>query len=450
MATQSLQSALDAAESPVEMLRQAGGRWVWPHEVAREYTNWMDELRATRETCVLADLSHHQMDQVIKGPDAFDLLKRLCTNSFDGFGEGKAKQAIMCAPDGNFIGDGVLQRLGADRLVMSGKVPAAHWLAYHADTGEYDVTETIYPKSSKNPDDPHFFTYQVQGPNALDLMQSLVDEDLTEIPFFNFDRVTIAGEEIRALRHGMAGEPGFELQGPYESGQIIKDIILEAGAEYGIKRLGTRAYEPLSVKLGWVTTHVPAIYTDGRMREYREWLDADSYEGTYSIGGSYNSDEISDYYVTPLDIGYDHLVSFDHDFVGREALQSQAEDPERTRVTLVWDDEDAVKIFASLFQNETLPNKVFDIPRDRWGAHHDKVTIQGETIGISKSFAYSYNDREMISICSIDTEHSEPGTEVTLVWGEKNGQSSNPTVEPHTQTELSATVAPSPYLDDSR
>ena len=450
MATQSLQSALDAAESPVEMLRQAGGRWVWPQEVAREYTNWMDELRATRETCVLADLSHHQMDQVIEGPDAFDLLKRLCTNSFDGFGEGKAKQAIMCAPDGNFIGDGVLQRLGADRLVMSGKVPAAHWLAYHADTGEYDVTETIYPKSSKNPDDPHFFTYQVQGPNALDLMQSLVDEDLTEIPFFNFDRVTIAGEEIRALRHGMAGEPGFELQGPYESGQIIKDIILEAGAEYGIKRLGTRAYEPLSVKLGWVTTHVPAIYTDGRMREYREWLDADNYEGTYSIGGSYNSDEISDYYVTPLDIGYDHLVSFDHDFVGREALQSQAEDPERTRVTLVWDDEDAVKIFASLFQNETLPNKVFDIPRDRWGAHHDKVTIQGETIGISKSFAYSYNDREMISICSIDTEHSEPGTEVTLVWGEKNGQSSNPTVEPHTQTELSATVAPSPYLDDSR
>lgn len=450
MATQSLQSALDAAESPVEMLRQAGGRWVWPQEVAREYTNWMDELRATRETCVLADLSHHQMDQVIEGPDAFDLLKRLCTNSFDGFGEGKAKQAIMCAPDGNFIGDGVLQRLGADRLVMSGKVPAAHWLAYHADTGEYDVTQTIYPKSSKNPDDPHFFTYQVQGPNALDLMQSLVDEDLTEIPFFNFDRVTIAGEEIRALRHGMAGEPGFELQGPYESGQIIKDIILEAGAEYGIKRLGTRAYEPLSVKLGWVTTHVPAIYTDGRMREYREWLDADSYEGTYSIGGSYNSDEISDYYVTPLDIGYDHLVSFDHDFVGREALQSQAEDPERTRVTLVWDDEDAVKIFASLFQNETLPNKVFDIPRDRWGAHHDKVIIRGETIGISKSFAYSYNDREMISICSIDTEHSEPGTEVTLVWGEKNGQSSNPTVEPHTQTELSATVAPSPYLDDSR
>jgi vanillate/3-O-methylgallate O-demethylase len=432
------------------MLRQAGGRWVWPQEVAREYTNWMDELRATRETCVLADLSHHQMDQVIEGPDAFDLLKRLCTNSFDGFEEGKAKQAILCAPDGNFIGDGVLQRLGADRFVMSGKVPAAHWLAYHADTGEYEVTETIYPKSSKNPDDPHFFTYQVQGPNALDLMQSLVDEDLTEIPFFNFDRVTIAGEEIRALRHGMAGEPGFELQGPYESGQLIKDVILEAGADYGIKRLGTRAYEPLSVKLGWVTTHVPAIYTDERMREYREWLDADSYEGTYSIGGSYNSDEVSDYYVTPLDIGYDHLVSFDHDFVGREALQSQAEDPERTRVTLVWDDEDAVKIFASLFQNETLPHKVFDIPRDRWGAHHDKVTIEGETIGISKSFAYSYIDREMISICSIDTEHSEPGTEVTLVWGEKNGQSSNPTVEPHTQTELSATVAPSPYLDDSR
>lgn len=450
MANQSLQSALEVAESPVEMLRQAGGRWVWPREVAREYTNWMDELRATREACVLADLSHHQMDQVIEGPDALDLLETLCTNSFDGFEEGKAKQAIMCAPDGNFIGDGVLQRLGEAKFVMSGKVPAAHWLAYHADTGEYDVSETIYPKSSKNPDDPHFFTYQVQGPNALDVMQELVDEDLTDIPFFNFERITIAGEEVRALRHGMAGEIGFELQGPYEHGELIKDVILEAGEEYDIKRLGTRAYEPLSVKLGWVTTHVPAIYTGDELREYREWLDAESYEGTYSIAGSYAADDIEDYYVTPIDIGYDHMVAFDHDFIGREALESAADDPDRTRVTLVWDDDDTVDIFASLFQDEELPHKIFDLPRDRWGGHHDEVLADGDVVGISKSFAYSYSDRQMISICSIDRDYSDPGTAVTLVWGEDGGTSSNPTVEPHTQTEISATVQPSPYLEDSR
>jgi vanillate/3-O-methylgallate O-demethylase len=450
MANESLQSALDATEKPVQMLQQAGGKWVWPSEVAREYTNWLDELRAARETCVLADLSHHQMDQTIEGPEALDLLKNLCTNSFDGFDVGAAKQAILCNPNGKFIGDGVLQRLDDERFVMSGKIPAAHWLAYNLEAGDYDAEETIYPKSSKSNDGPHFFTYQVQGPNALDVMQEVVDESLTDIPFFNFKTVEIAGKEVRALRHGMAGEIGFELQGSYEHADLIKDVLLEAGQEYGLQRLGTRAYEPLSVKLGWVTTYVPAIYTGEEMREYREWLPADSYEATYSVAGSFSSDDISEYYVSPIDLGYDHLVCFDHEFVGREELEAEVEDPQRTRVTLVWDDEDAVSIFASLFDDEQLPHKFIDLPRDRWGGHHDRVLKDGDVVGISKSFAYSYSDREMISICSIDAEYSDPGTEVEFVWGEPGGSSPNPTVEDHSQTTISATVAPSPYLEDSR
>lgn len=445
---QSLQAALDAADSPVDMLQEAGGRWVWPREVAREYTNWMDELRAVRESCVLADLSHHQMDQVVEGADALDVLRKLCTNSFDGFDVGKAKQAIMCNPDGKFIGDAVLQRIGDETFVLSGKDPAANWLAYHIDRGDYDASETIYPKSSKNPNDPHFFTYQVQGPNALDVMEEVTEGPLPDVPFFNFGTVSIAGHEVRALRHGMAGEVGFELQGPYECGEEIKEAILAVGRAYDIRRLGTRAYEPLSVKLGWVTTHVPAIYTGEGLREYREWLDADSYEGQYSIAGSFVSDDISDYYVSPVDIGYSHMISFDHDFVGREALEAEVEDPDRTRVTLVWDDDDVVRLFESLLDEEP-PRKVFDLPRDRWGGHHDEVLRDGEVVGHSKSFCYSYSDREVISICSIDVEHSEPGTDVTLVWGE-NGESKNPLVEPHRQTEVGATVAPSPYLDDSR
>jgi len=446
--TETLQAALDATGNPVDMLEEAGGRWVWPQEVAREYTNWMDELQAVRETCVLADLSHHQMDQVIEGPDAFELLRSLCTNSFDGFEVGHAKQAIFCNPDGKFIGDGVLQRIGDERFVMSGKVPAANWLAYHIDTGDYDASETIYRKSSVNEDGPHFFTYQVQGPNALDVVQEVTEEPLPDIPFFNFDTVRIDGHELRALRHGMAGEVGFELQGPYEHAEEIRDAILDAGEEYGIRRLGTRAYEPLSVKLGWVTTHVPAIYTDEELRPYREWLSADSYEATYSLAGSFRSDDITDYYVSPVDLGYSHMIEFDHEFVGREALEAAVENPRRTRVTLVWDDDDFVDLFASLVQEGT-PKKVFDLPRDRWGGHHDEVRADGDVVGHSKSFCYSFTDREVISICSIDVAYSDPGTEVTLVWGEGD-DSKNPLIEPHTQTEIDATVAPSPYLQDNR
>lgn len=449
MVSPSLEEALAEAGNPVEMLRGAGGKWDWPEQVSREYTHWIEELRACRETCVLADLSHHQMDQIIKGPDALQLLTDLCTNSFEGFDIGRAKQAVMCTPDGYFLGDGVLQRIGDETFVMSGKSPAAHWLSYNIDVGSYDASETIYPKSSKTSNDPHFFTYQVQGPNAINVLEEVTDAPLRDIPFFNFGEITIAGYDIRALRHGMAGEIGFELQAPYEYGEEIKDVIFEAGQEFGIRRLGTRAYEPLSVILGWVTTHVVPIYDSDDLKGYREWLDADSYEGTYSIAGSFASDDITDYYLSPIDLGYDHLINFDHEFIGKEALKEEIENPQRTRVTLVWNRDDFLDVYASLFRDGT-PHKFIDLPRDRWGAHFDKVQKEGKLVGFSKSFAYSYYDREMLSICTIDREYSEPGTEVTLTWGEEGGESPNPNVERHSQTEIRATVTPSPYIEDKR
>jgi len=448
MGSQSLEEAVQAAEDPVRMLREAGGRWIWPDDVAREYTNWMDELRAVRETCVLADLTHHQMDQIVEGPDALDLLTHLCTNSFDDFAVGSAKQAVMCNPHGDFIGDGVLQRVDAERFVLSGKSPAAHWLAYHLDVGDYDATERIYPKSSETDDDPHLFTYQVQGPNALDVLQRVTDVALDEVPFFDFAELSVAGTDVRALRHGMAGEAGFELQGPYEHGEAVREALLDAGEPSGIRRLGTRAYEPLSVYLGWITGTVVPVFGYDDMADYRRWLDADGYEGTSSIAGSFWSDDVRDYYLSPVELGYEHLLSFDHDFVGREALEAEVEEPSRTRVTLVWDDDDFADIFASLVGDGT-PYRLFDLPRDRWGAQFDEVRRDGSLIGFSKSFAYSLHDREMVSLGCLDVEYAEPGTEVTILWGE-SGESPNPTVAPHAQTELRATVAPTPYLDDKR
>ena len=60
------------------------------------------------------------------------------------------------------------------------------------------------------------------------------------------------------------------------------------------------------------------------MKKYREWLPATSYEATGSIGGSFVSNNIEDYYVTPYEMGYGPFVKFDHDFIGREALEKMA------------------------------------------------------------------------------------------------------------------------------
>ena len=448
MSDQSLEQALQAADNPVDMFRAAGGQVDFPN-VAREYTNWIEEQRSWRESCCLADLTHHQMDQVITGPDAMDLFERLCVNSVEDFEVGKAKQSVMCNPDGKLIGDGILQRVGEEEFVLSGSPSPANWIAFHIDTRDYDADQHIYDMSAVSDEDPHFYTFQVQGPNALDVMEAATDDPLPEIPFFNFDMLSIAGHEVRALRHGMAGEAGFELQGPFEEGDAVKQALLDAGEEYDIRRLGTRSYRSLPVLIGWVDVYVKALYDgDGIMQEYREWLDADSFEGSLSIVGSFDSDDITDYYLSPAAAGLGRTVNFDHDFIGREALEAEMEDPDRTLVTLVWDDDDAVDIYASLFR-EGDSYKFMNLPRARMRGHYDEVRADGEMVGLSRHPGYTYNERAMLSLCSIDADYAEPGTEVTLLWGE-SGDSPNPTIEDHVQKEVRATVAPTPYIEDRR
>ncbi|HLQ78333.1 MAG TPA: aminomethyl transferase family protein, partial [Terriglobia bacterium] len=57
---------------------------------------------------------------------------------------------------------------------------------------------------------------------------------------------------------------------------------------------------------------------------------------------------------------------------------------------------------------------------------------------------------KMLTLAMLDIEHAEPGNDVTFVWGEEGGGSLKPTVEPHVQTEIRATVHPVPYAEVAR
>ena len=70
--------------------------------------------------------------------------------------------------------------------------------------------------------------------------------------------------------------------------------------------------------------------------------------------------------------------------------------------------------------------------------------------GISTYTGYTYNERAMVSLAVVDSEHSAPGTEVTLVWGEEQGGTAKPTVERHRQVHVRATVAPAPISEAAR
>jgi glycine cleavage system aminomethyltransferase T len=450
MSQQSLEQVLHTVESPVHMLRNSQiGPYAFP-VVRSEFTNWRDEQRSWRETCALFDQSHHMTDLYVEGPDALKVFSDLGVNSFRTFKVDQAKQFVACNYDGYVIGDAILFYLAENSFNLVGRPPAANWVQYHVETGGYNATVTRDERSAVNQGRRRTFRFQVQGPNALKVMEKVTGKPVPEIRFFNIGRVTIARREVRALRHGMVGQPGWEMWGPWDEAEDVRSAIVAAGKEFGLRQVGARTYPTSCLESGWIPSPLPAVYTGEQMKPYRQWLTDKSYEAMASLGGSYDSDNIADYYLTPYDLGYGPFVKFDHEFIGRAAVERMAINPPRTKVTLVWNGEDVARVMGTLFRDDDRIAKYIDLPLANYASlPYDRITSGGKTVGISTYTGYNFNERAMLSLGMIENAYSAPGTDVTVVWGEKSG-STKPTVEPHVQAEIRATVQPVPISEVAR
>lgn len=443
MASESLAVALERVGSPVDLLRNLP----FPPStfpVQPEFTNWRSEQRAWLDSCALLDQSHHMTDLFVEGPGALRLFSHLAVNTFANFGPGKAKQFVAVAPDGHLIGDAILFHLDENSFDLVGHPMVIDWVTFHLERGDYEATAVRDDNSIvRRSGPPTFYRYELQGPNSLALLEQVTGAPVPEARFFSMAEFTIAGRRVRGLRHGMAGQPGFELFGPWADGDAVLEALLGAGTDHGLVRVGARAYSTANLGSGWVPAPLPAIFGDDPLlAEYREWLPVAK---VGSIGGSLGSADIADYYLTPYDLGYGKTIRFDHDFVGRETLERTAQEaPPRTKVTLVWNADDVTAAVGSLYRPGPGA-KYIEMPKARYATHHeDEVRKDGERVGVSLDVGYLANEREMVSLATIDTALAEPGTEVTVVWGE-NPVSAKPAVEPHVQVEIRATVAPSPY-----
>ena len=447
---ESLQDLLQTAGNTAEMLRNSKvGAYIYP-VVPPEFTNWRDEQRGWRETCVLFDQSHHMVEQYVEGPDALKMLSHLAFNSFAKFPTSRAKQFVPCSYDGYVIGDGILFHIEENKFTFVGRAPTANWIQFHAATGGYDVTTEKDDRSPSRPSGKpvmrKHYRYQIQGPNAQQVIDKLNGGPAPEIKFFNVGVISVAGRQVAALRHGMAGAPGLEIWGPYEEGDEVRAAILEAGKDFGLVQVGARAYSTNALESGWIPSPLPAVYTGEKMRPYREWLPATSYEGMGgSIGGSFYSRNIEDYYVTPYELGYGSFVKFDHDFIGHDALKKMADRPHRRKVTYAWNAEDLGRAMISMLSRDNC--KYIDLPNPNYtSATYDKIVAGGHLVGLSMFSGYSFNERTMLSLGIVDPD-IEVGHEVTLVWGEEGGGSGKTTVERHKQTQIRAIVSPAPYSE---
>ena len=277
-------------------------------------------------------------------------------------------------------------------------------------------------------------------------MEKATGSAVPETRFFGMATFEIDGLQVRSLRHGMAGQPGFELFGPWDEGERVRAALLAAGEGLDLVQVGSKAYSSSNLESAWVPSPFPAIFSGEGTEAYREWLPA---ARAGSLAGSLTADAVEDYYLTPYDLGYGRSVNFDHEFIGKAALERVAAEPQRQKVTLVWRPEDVAAAIQTQFE-PGVPAKYIDFPKARYGQYQvDRVLVDGRDVGISHDAGYLTNEQAFVSLASVDAAVAEPGTEVTVVWGEET-PSAKPSVENHRQVQIRATVEPAPYSSFAR
>lgn len=437
MPTPSLQDGIDKAGSPIKLLWKPNPPMQRVPVVQPEFIGWRKEQLAWHNGVVLYDLCHHMNDLFIEGPDAVRLLQSVSANDFEHFELGQAKQFIPVTHNGDIITDGILMWVGPNKYILSGVPASQTWVQYHGQKGGYDVAFKQDPDSGVRKNAiPAMFRYQVQGPQAMEVVERLLGGPPPKVKFFHSVEVTIAGRKLRAFRHGMAGQPGFEFLGAWEDNDAVKAALLEAGEPSGLVQVGGLAYYTNGIESGWMPTPTPGIYSDPKLEDYRRYVSLFSYEGQKPIHGSFFSENIEDYYISPYELGYGRSINFNHDFIGREALEKAKDNVARTRVTLVFDKDEVHKMLGENFDCFVRYAR-------------DRVEVGAKMVGLSMYTAFIETAGTILSLGLIDKAYAAPGTEVSIAWGDHPGPGTSP--DAHADfPRIRARVAPSPYDEFAR
>ena len=266
-----------------------------------QYSGIIDEHMAVREHAGLFDVSH-MGEVMVRGPQAFDFIQQLITNDLAKLYDGRALYTVMCNDAGGVVDDLLVYRVHAEAYMLvinaANRASDVDWMRAHNP-----MEATIDDRS----DDIALLA--VQGPEAIDLVQSLTDEPVADLKFYHFLEARKGGFQgvdwALLSRTGYTGEPGLEIYCYAADVPALWDTLLEAGDEVGLKPAGLGARDTLRLEAGLCL--------------YGNDLDSET---------------------NPLAAGLGWLVAFDKGpFIGKEALQEiKAQGPKEKLIGFVMDE----------------------------------------------------------------------------------------------------------------
>lgn len=411
---------------------------------AMQFSGWRNESTAWKTGVYLGASLTPSPTYRVKGPDAVRFLNENFVNDFTTVKTGGIRHGIMCDDRGRIVADGVVMKTGDDEFV-------GYWLnpimEYRLTSGDYDVLgEDLSGRT---------FIFQIGGPRSLEVIENATGQDFHDLPFTKHREAEIAGRPVRVLRLGMAGTLSYEVHGDFADSHVVYNALLEAGRPFGVVRLGRRAYMLNHTEDGFPQAYYHYPYPWYEDEGLAAWLDERPGAGFFALNprllGSVGEDA-SVRYATPFDTGWAGRINWNHEFVGKDALRELASAPPRQIVTLEWNSDDVVDVYASQFREGPTFDPM-DHPNDMawdsgvvddetgfprmFGFHADWVLVDGEKIGVAVGRASSLSYNRMISLAFLDSAHAVEGSDVVVLWGAPG----NP------QKEIRARVARFPYLD---
>jgi len=407
------------------VLYQAIAGFGVPSVRAWQFNGWKAESMSWKTSCYIHAGLSRSGPQSFKGPDAARFLESLCINSFEKFPIGSMKHAVMCNEAGLIGAHGILERKAEDHFELFATFP---WPLQRLAGTSYKVEAQMRNN----------YLFQIAGPTSLATLEKATGESLKDIRFLRFRDSKIEGTTVEVGRIGMTGNLAYELHGPMEDAPKIYDAVYRAGQEFGIERLGWGTYLANHVEGGfpqmtWTFIAVPDPLDETARGFIRSF---------YKVSGSVDPADLRARFRTPVEVGWHGMCRFDHDFVGREALEAEVAHPKRTVVTLRWNSDDVLDTWASLLRPGEA-YKTFDLPYapNVWPqAHADHIVRDGRRIGISSGSTYLYERREVTSLGCLDVDESPIGKEVIVQWGDHGARIKD----------VRATVERFPYLTEGR
>ena len=402
------------------------------------YTDWRDEMLSWHDNCFLHAGLNPAYVVVLRGSDSMKFLNKYFTNGFDNFKIGDIKHGVMVNDDGLIMMDGLLFRTGEEEFYTFWLGP---YMVYCAEKSGYDIELEDLTGD--------VFMFQLSGPRALEVVEAATGEDFHDLSYLKHRNSKINGMDVRILRIGMSGALAYEVHGKFEDSIPVYTALMDAGGEYGIRRLGRHAYWNTHTEGGFPQWLIHFPYAWETEPEFMKWMEErNALMSVFAISkqlatGSMGPD-IKARYVNPFELKWDMPVSFKHDFIGKDSLKKISESPHREMVTLVWNIDDVMSIYRSEFEPGE-PYAIMEGPEDylQYGQFEyraDQVLVGDKLIGISSGRIASWHYREMLSLARIEPEYSKIGTDVVVLWGDPGTR----------QMKIRAKVGRYPYNIDGR